>query len=142
MKMQMITNGTVIDHLPVGKGLRCYNLLKKHNLGDAMVIIFLNVPSGRLERKDMIKIEGFHLDEETSTYLSLIAPHSTINIIENSKVVKKISPLLPTEIKGLINCLNSRCITNTDGYTTEYEIKTIDPVILKCKYCEFEFSPE
>ncbi|HOJ16600.1 MAG: aspartate carbamoyltransferase regulatory subunit [Caldisericia bacterium] len=142
MKMQMITNGTVIDHLPVGKGLRCFELLKRHNLGDAMIIIFLNVPSNRLERKDMIKIEGFYLDEETSTYLSLIAPHATINIIDNSKVIKKINPVVPTEIKGLIKCINSRCITNTEGYIPEYEVKSVDPVILKCKYCEFEFYPD
>jgi len=142
MKMQMITNGTVIDHLPVGKGLRCFELLKRHNLGDAMIIIFLNVPSNRLERKDMIKIEGFYLDEETSTYLSLIAPHATINIINNSKVIKKINPVVPTEIKGLIKCINSRCITNTEGYIPEYEVKSVDPVILKCKYCEFEFYPD
>lgn len=31
---------------------------------------------------------------------------------------------------------------NTKGYNPEYEIKSVDPVILKCKYCEFEFSPE
>jgi len=142
MKMQMITNGTVIDHLPVGKGLRCFELLKRHNLGDAMIIIFLNVPSNRLERKDMIKIEGFYLDEETSTYLSLIAPHATINIIDNSNVIKKINPVVPTEIKGLIKCINSRCITNTEGYIPEYEVKSVDPVILKCKYCEFEFYPD
>jgi len=142
MKMQMITNGTVIDHLPVGKGLRCFELLKRHNLGDALIIIFLNVTSNRLERKDMIKIEGFYLDEETSTYLSLIAPHATINIIDNSKVIKKINPVVPTEIKGLIKCINSRCITNTEGYIPEYEVKSVDPVILKCKYCEFEFYPD
>ncbi len=142
MKMQMVTNGTVIDHLPVGKGLRCYELLKRHNLGDAMVIIFLNVPSERLERKDMIKIEGFYLDEETSTYLSLIAPHATINNIKDSNVIKKINPILPKEIKGLIKCINSRCITNTEGYIPEYEVKSVDPVILKCKYCEFEFYPD
>ena len=90
----------------------------------------------------MIKIQDYYLDDATATYLSLLAPHITINIIKDSQVVKKINPEIPMEIKGTVACVNSRCITNTEGYCPEYDIYSKEPVILKCKYCEFEFSPK
>jgi aspartate carbamoyltransferase regulatory subunit len=142
MKTQMLTSGTVIDHLPTGLGLKCLEILKRQNLSDATLIIFLNVSSEHLEKKDMIKIQNYNLDDETATYLSLIAPSVTINIIEDSKVIKKIHPSIPSSIIGIIKCINSRCITNTENYTPEYEVKISKPLMLKCKYCEFEFKPE
>jgi aspartate carbamoyltransferase regulatory subunit len=141
MKTQMLVNGTVIDHLPEGMGFHCLDILKKHLQGNETLIVFMNVPSNKLEKKDMIKIQDFYLDDATSTYLSLLAPQISINIIKDSKVVKKINPEIPTEIVGTVNCVNSRCITNTEGYIPEYEIQSKVPVILKCKYCEFEFTP-
>lgn len=141
MKTQMLVNGTVIDHLPEGMGLHCLEILKKHLQGSETLIIFINVPSSQQQKKDMIKIQDFYLDDATSTYLSLLAPHITINIIKDSQVVKKINPEIPLEIKGTIACVNSRCISNTEGYTPEYDVQSKEPVILKCQYCEFEFTP-
>ncbi len=141
MKTQMLVNGTVIDHMPEGMGFHCLDILKKRLHGNETLIVFMNVPSGKLEKKDMIKIQDFYLDEATSTYLSLLAPQITINIINEGVVTKKINPEIPQEIKGIISCVNSRCITNTEGYTPEYDIRSKEPVILKCKYCEFEFTP-
>lgn len=142
MKTQMLTSGTVIDHLPTGLGLKCLEILKRQNLSNATLIIFLNVSSEHLQKKDMIKIQNYYLDDETATYLSLIAPSVTINIIEDSQVIKKIHPDIPLNIKGIVKCINSRCITNTENYIPEYEVKISKPLMLKCKYCEFEFKPE
>ncbi|MDD4664257.1 MAG: aspartate carbamoyltransferase regulatory subunit [Caldisericia bacterium] len=141
MKTQMLENGTVIDHLPAGTGLHCLDILKKHNIGEESIIIFINVPSNVMGKKDMIKLQDFYIDEKMATFLSLIAPNVTINIIHKHTVTKKIKPALPDTIEGLIPCINSRCITNTEGYITEYDIKSKQPVILKCRYCEFEFTP-
>ena len=141
MKTQMLENGTVIDHLPAGSGLHCLDILKKHHIGDETIIVFINVPSNVMGKKDMIKLQNFYIDEEMATFLSLIAPDVTINIIHEHSVTKKIKPTLPATIEGLIPCINSRCITNTEGYTPEYDIKSKQPVILKCRYCEFEFTP-
>ncbi len=141
MKTQLLVSGTVIDHLPIGFGLKCLDILKRQNIEKATVIIFLNVSSDLLQKKDMIKLQNYYLDDETATYLSLIAPSVTINIIKESKVVKKIHPDIPSNIKGIIKCINSRCITNTENYIPEYEVKISTPLLLKCKYCEFEFQP-
>lgn len=141
MKTQMLQNGTVIDHLPAGTGLHCLEILRKSNMKDQSIIVFINVPSNEMGKKDMIKIQNYYLDEETATYLSLIAPHITINIIHEDQVTKKIKPQIPSEIRGMVKCVNSRCITNTEGYQTEYDVKSKKPVILKCQYCEFEFTP-
>ena len=141
MKTQLLISGTVIDHLPTGLGLKCLDILKRQNIENATAIIFLNVSSDLLEKKDMIKLQDYYLDDETATYLSLIAPSVTINIIKDSKVVEKKHPHIPSNIKGIIKCINSRCITNAENYTPEYEVKTTTPLLLKCKYCEFEFQP-
>ncbi len=141
-EMHLIQNGTVIDHLPPGMGLRCFEILKKRNIGTEATIIFMNMPSSKCEKKDMVKIQDFTLDEKTSTYLSMLAPEITINIIKNGEIVKKIQPQIPDEVKGIVSCINSRCITNTEGYTPEFFVTSKKPVVLKCKYCEFEFKPE
>jgi len=141
MKTQMLQNGTVIDHLPAGTALHCLDVLRKSNIGEQAMIIFINVPSGEMGKKDMIKMQNFYLDKESATYLSLMAPKITINIIHDNVVTEKIKPEIPSEIRGIIKCVNSRCITNTEGYQSEYDVKTRLPVVLKCKYCEFEFTP-
>ena len=65
--VHIIQNGTVIDHLPSGMGLRCFEILKKQNIGTEATIIFMNMPSSKCEKKDMVKIQDYTLDEETST---------------------------------------------------------------------------
>jgi aspartate carbamoyltransferase regulatory subunit len=140
--MHIIHNGTVIDHLPPGMGIRCFELLQKRNIGTEATIVFMNMPSSKCATKDMVKIQDFRLDKETATYLSMLAPSITINIIENGEIVKKVKPEIPDEVKGIVPCINSRCITNTEGYTSEFYVTSKNPVLLKCKYCEFEFKPE
>jgi aspartate carbamoyltransferase regulatory subunit len=68
MKTQMLHNGTVLDHLPAGTGLHCLEILRKNNMSDQSIIVFINVTSNEMGKKDMIKIQDYYLDEETATY--------------------------------------------------------------------------
>ena len=60
-------------------------------------------------KKDLIKIEtDYNLD---FTVLGLIAPHTTVNFIEDGERVKKIRMELPEVVEDVLTCKNPRCIT-------------------------------
>jgi aspartate carbamoyltransferase regulatory subunit len=51
----------------------------------------MNVESGKIGKKDVLKIEGRHLDPaETAGKICELAPQATVNLIEGSAVVKKV----------------------------------------------------
>jgi len=85
-----IQNGTVIDHITAGKGAKVIEAL---NLGgsDKIVSMLMNVQSKKLGKKDVVKIEGVHLDpKEIAPKISPFAPKATVNLIKNSKVSAKV----------------------------------------------------
>ena len=55
MIIDSIQNGIVIDHISAGKSMELYNILGLGKL-DCTVAILKNVTSGKLGRKDIIKI--------------------------------------------------------------------------------------
>ena len=55
MNIDSIKNGLVIDHIHAGGAMRLYNLLGLDEL-DCTVAIIKNAQSGKLGRKDIIKI--------------------------------------------------------------------------------------
>ena len=56
MIIDSIQNGIVIDHISAGKSMELYNILGLGKL-DCTVAILKNVTSGKLGRKDIIKID-------------------------------------------------------------------------------------
>ena len=56
MIIDSIQNGIVIDHITAGKAMELYNILGLDKL-DCTVAILKNVTSGKLGRKDIIKID-------------------------------------------------------------------------------------
>ncbi len=135
MKVTMIENGTVIDHLSAGTGLRIVNLLKIS--ARLPVIIAMNVDSPRHTKKDMIKIEDKMLSKEETDKISLIAPNATINIIKNRKVSDKRRVSPPDELKNLMKCPNMKCITNSEDCGTRF-LKNGNNY--KCCFCESQFK--
>ena len=82
-----ITMGTVIDHITVGKAPKVVEALKPKGV----VSILMNVDSKKLRKKDIVKIEGVHLDPKSvKKKLARIAPKATVDHIKNAKVVKKV----------------------------------------------------
>ena len=53
-----IKNGTVIDHIDGGKGLHVLEALEIDGKEGDVITIALNVPSGKLKKKDIIKLEN------------------------------------------------------------------------------------
>lgn len=90
MRIGKIENGTVIDHITAGKGAKVIEAL---DLGrsDKTISMLMNVQSRKLGKKDVVKIEGVHLDpKEIAPKISKYAPKATVNSIKNSKVSNKV----------------------------------------------------
>jgi aspartate carbamoyltransferase regulatory subunit len=100
--------------------------------------ITINVPSKRLRVKDIVKIEGRALNSQEVNRIALVAPHATINIIRNYKVVEKLEVKLPKVIKSIIKCANPACISKSNEPTTaRFYVESEEPLLLKCHYCGY-----
>ena len=87
MIIDAISNGIVIDHISAGKAMELYNILGLDKL-DCSVALLKNVSSGKLGRKDIIKIEG-GLDKVDLDILGYIDHTITVNIIKDDHIAEK-----------------------------------------------------
>ena len=99
--VRRIKDGTVIDHINEGKGLRVLEALEIDGSRGNVITIALNMPSGKLKKKDMIKVEGRFLEDDDTNKLAVIAPSSTVNIIKDYKLVEKRRVSLPNQIEQI-----------------------------------------
>ena len=134
MTIDSIQNGVVIDHIPAGKAMALYQHLNLEQ-ADCSVAILKNVPSQRLGRKDIIKIDGgMDIDWDVLGY---IAPDCTVNVIRDGVISEKRHLALPEKLVNVIRCRNPRCIT-----TIEQELPHIFKLtggkkrVYRCIYCE------
>ena len=134
MNIDSIRNGVVIDHITAGKGMQLYTLLGLDAL-DVSVAIIKNVVSGKMGKKDIIKVDAdIPLDFQVVGYVD---PGASVNVIRDGRVVRKLNVELPDRLTDVIRCYNPRCIT-----TTEQELKQIfrltdrEKRIYRCIYCE------
>ena len=134
--VRRIKDGTVIDHINEGKGLKVLEALDIDGRRGNVITIALNMPSGKLKKKDMIKVEGRFLEDDDTNKLAVIAPSSTVNIIKDYKLVEKRHLSLPNEIDRIFQCSNPDCITNsTEHIESVMDVIDKEAMILKCKYC-------
>jgi aspartate carbamoyltransferase regulatory subunit len=133
-QVSKLARGTVLDHLRGGSGLRALRALNLPE--DCTVMLGQNLPSGRLERKDIIKIEAYELNEDEARKVALISPDATLSIIRDYKVVEKIDLQPPGSFHGLIRCPNSACITNDESVPGAWILDSRDPLRVRCQYCE------
>jgi aspartate carbamoyltransferase regulatory subunit len=134
--VRRIKDGTVIDHIESGKALLVLRTLDITGKEGNVITVALNVPSSKHNKKDIIKVENRFLEENETNKLALIAPHATINIIKDYKLIEKRKIQLPDSITGVFKCTNLKCVTNSDEYIKPV-INIIDKekVILRCRYC-------
>ena len=111
MIVSKINNGIVVDHVTSGNGVHI-SLLLKSKLKDHRIVILQNANSGRMGKKDLIKMENVKLDNQDLRLISLFAPKATINFVEGGEVARKEQVERPEVVEGLIQCPNARCITN------------------------------
>jgi len=134
--VRRIKDGTVIDHINEGKGLQVLQALDIDGRRGNVITIALNMPSGKLKKKDMIKVEGRFLEDDDTNKLAVIAPASTVNIIKDYKLVEKRRVSLPNEIDRIFRCSNPDCVTNSNEHIQSImDVMDKETLILKCRYC-------
>ncbi|MCU4752822.1 aspartate carbamoyltransferase regulatory subunit [Halobacteria archaeon AArc-curdl1] len=133
LRVSKIRNGTVIDHVRAGQALNVLAILGIDGSQNEEVSVGINVPSDRLARKDIVKVEGRELSQEEVDVLSLIAPDATINIVREYEVTSKHRVERPEEVQDVLHCPNAACITTEDEpVTSRFEVLE-DGV--RCLYC-------
>ncbi|MEM2419778.1 MAG: aspartate carbamoyltransferase regulatory subunit [Candidatus Bathyarchaeia archaeon] len=133
-----IKDGTVIDHITGGHALDVIKILGITGKENRIITIAMNVPSKRFKIKDIVKIEGRELNSKEVHKIALLAPHATINIIRNYKVVEKQRVKLPSIIEGIVKCANPACVSNSsEPVQPKFYVKSEEPLILKCHYCGY-----
>ncbi len=136
LRVSKIKDGTVIDHITGGHALDVAKILGLAERRTSVITIAMNVPSKRLGRKDMVKIEGRFLASSEVDKIALLAPNATINIVKGYKVVEKQRVKLPDAIKGIVKCDNPACISNSnEPVQTRFYVQKAQPLHLKCHYC-------
>jgi len=136
MSVDTIVKGMVIDHIPAGMGMHIYKQLNLDAL-DCSVALIKNVKSGKLGKKDIIKIED-QLDVDLDA-LGYIAPNITVNIIEGDRVTRKLNMSLPPLLTNVIKCKNPRCITSVEQeIDQQFRLTDAARKVYRCVYCEQE----
>ncbi|WP_296783845.1 aspartate carbamoyltransferase regulatory subunit [Methanobrevibacter sp.] len=138
LKIRAIENGTVIDHITANKALHILKILDLPDDETTNVTVAMNVSSGEIGRKDIVKIENRELDHSELNQIALIAPKATINIIRDFKPIKKDKIVLPKKITSIIKCTNPKCITNFENepITPLFNVVREYPPVVRCHYCE------
>lgn len=138
LNVDSIKKGIVIDHIQAGKGMEIYKYLNLDKI-ESSVAIIKNVKSGKIGKKDIIKVENvINLDLKI---LGFIDPNITVNVIDDSVIIDKINLSLPETIENVIKCKNPRCITSIEQEIphtfrlTDKESKTY-----RCIYCDTAYD--
>jgi aspartate carbamoyltransferase regulatory subunit len=138
LRVSKIKDGTVIDHINGGYALEVVKILGITGREKGVMTITINVPSKRLQVKDIVKIEGRALNSQEVNRIALVAPHATINIIRDYNVVEKLEVKLPKVIEAIIRCANPACISNSnEPATVKFYVESEEPLLLKCHYCGY-----
>lgn len=134
MNIDSLHNGIVIDHIKAGRSMEIYKFLNLDEL-DCSIAIIKNVPSSKMGKKDIIKIDAV-LDVDLNA-LGYIDSGITINLIEDGKRVKKYHPELPEYISNIVKCKNPRCITTIEQELPHvFKLTDRENKIYRCIYCE------
>ena len=137
MNIDSIRNGYVIDHIKAGASMEIYRLLGLDKL-DCSVAIIKNVRSGRMGKKDIIKIDALiDLDLDVLGYVD---PDITVSIIKDGVQVEKKHPQLPRKLVNVLRCKNPRCITTVEAQLpAEFLLSDPEKRSYRCAYCDSEY---
>ncbi len=134
MNIDSITNGVVIDHITAGRGMMLYTLLELDK-ADCSVAIIKNVTSGKMGKKDIIKVDAdipINLD-----VIGYVDSSATVNIIKNGELALKKTIGMPETLKNVIKCKNPRCITSVEQEIDHiFFLTDKENGVYRCKYCE------
>ena len=136
-RVTAIRNGTVVDHIPAGHALQVIQMLRINMTRTTPVSLVMNVPSDKLGRKDVLKVEDRELNQEELDRLALIAPTASIAIIRNHAVAEKLKVELADHLINIASCSFSNCITKNAREPLPQRLRVIsrDPLEVRCYYC-------
>lgn len=134
MNIDSIQNGVVLDHIQAGKSMDIYKYLHLDEL-DCSVAIIKNVRSGRMGKKDIIKIDSpMEVDLDVLGYIDA---NITVNVIRDGKRVAKKHVELPKKLVNIIRCKNPRCITMAEPQLDSiFLLSDAEKHPYRCAYCE------
>ena len=139
---EMQDNGVAIDHIISGSGRHVDRYFNK-KLASHMITMGQNMRKKDGTLKDVVKIFNYSLQEEDINALGLRAGGCTMNVIEKGHVMHKYEPIPGDVLISLLNCTNSKCITNPEykeGAETIHRRVGQDPETKKhlysCVYCD------
>jgi len=133
LRVSKIRNGTVIDHITGGQALNVLAILGIDGTTGESISVAMNMPSDRLGKKDIVKVEGKELSQNEVDVLSLIAPAASINIIRNFDVIEKHRVERPSSVEGVLECPNHNCISTVDE-PVKSRFAVVDDGV-RCEYC-------
>ena len=134
LRVSKIRNGTVIDHITGGQALNVLAILGIDGTGGDSVSVAMNMPSDRLGKKDIVKVEGKELSQDEVDVLSLIAPAASINIVREFEVIEKHRVERPSRVEGVLECPNHNCIS-TEDEPVQSRFAVVDDGV-RCEYCD------
>jgi aspartate carbamoyltransferase regulatory subunit len=134
LRVSKIRDGTVIDHITAGQALNVLAILGIDGSSGEAVSVAMNVPSDRLGRKDILKVEGRELSQNEVDVLSLIAPAASINIVREFEVIEKSRVERPEVVVGVLSCPNANCIS-TQNEPVESRFEVLEDGV-RCGYCD------
>ncbi len=142
LQVEAIYRGTVIDHIPAGNGIRIVHRVQKLS-PTARLTAGLNLPSGAMGTKDLVKVDDWLFSEEEAYDMALFAPDATVNIIDDYKIVRKFAMSLPSRITGLFECPNGNCISHMEPVQSQFSVVPMgERINLVCHYCERPFHSQ
>ena len=136
LNIDSINNGFVLDHIQAGRAMAICHYLNLDEL-DCQVAIIKNARSGKMGRKDIIKVEGSLDDIVDFDVLGFVDHNITIDIIKDGKLVEKREVKLPEKRVNVLHCKNPRCITSIEQELDDVFILTDKKNgLYSCQYCE------
>ena len=137
-KVARLENGTVVDHLNPGLAILAIQVLDLPE--DAMTLIGSNLQSGKMGRKDILKVAGVELSSQDIQKLALFGPHATVSLIRDFEVYRKFEVTLPETVSGILRCPNPNCITTHERVESRFQVLRDRPLRVRCHYCERRFD--
>lgn len=135
LSVSAIQNGTVIDHIPAQNLFKVISILGLDKIPN-LITFGTNLESRQLGRKAIVKIADKYFERDEINRIAIVAPLAKLNIIKDYVVVEKMLVEVPDEIKGIVKCVNPKCITNFENVTPKFQVADKKTVSLKCHYCE------
>jgi aspartate carbamoyltransferase regulatory subunit len=136
-----IENGFVIDHSLPGQASKIADTLSLYKRGRGVILVADGLPSPRMGRKGLIKVQDLKLGDYELDLVALYSPNATISFIKDWELAEKRKAKIPERLEGLVYCSNPNCITN-DSNEKESPLVYFRDNRFVCHYCRVRFPKD